>query len=63
MSAKLRTRGDDDAWIDPAEFLDSVDGQNWVAFQIESVGIACGPTSQTIWVVFDLGMEIDKERP
>jgi hypothetical protein len=36
-----------------------VEREGWAAFCATSVGIACGPVSQTVWVVLDLSMDID----
>ncbi len=43
---------DDD--VDVAAFLKSLDKSHWVAFEIISIGNACGPISSTIWTVLDL---------
>ena len=51
----------DDYDIDIDAFLSSVEQEGWVAFCITSHGMACGPVSQTIWVVLDLAMEIDED--
>jgi hypothetical protein len=51
---------DDEEWLDADEFLASVESTDLVAFRLTSHGIACGPISETIWAVLDLGMEIDE---
>jgi hypothetical protein len=35
-------------------FLKSVDQPAWVAFEITSCGMACGPVCSTTWTVLDL---------
>lgn len=52
---------DEEERLDVEEFLASVESADLVAFCMTSHGIACGPVSETIWVVLDLGMEIDEE--
>jgi hypothetical protein len=51
---------DEEEWLDADQFLESVESTDLVAFRLTSHGIACGPISQTIWVVLDLGMEINE---
>ena len=43
---------DEDA--DVVNFLKGLDKPGWVAFEITSCGIACGPVSSTTWTVLDL---------
>ena len=43
-----------DEWPDLLEFLKSVDQSGWVAFEITTCGIACGPICTTTWTVLDL---------
>lgn len=40
--------------IDVAAFLESVDQPAWVAFEVNSYGMACGPVWDTTWTVLDL---------
>ena len=40
--------------VDVPEFLKSVDQPGWVAFEITSCGMACGPVWSTLWTVLDL---------
>jgi hypothetical protein len=35
-------------------FLRSVERPNWVAFEITTCGMACGPAWSTAWTVLDL---------
>jgi hypothetical protein len=35
-------------------FLQSLDPPNWVAFEITTCGMACGPVWSTAWTVLDL---------
>jgi hypothetical protein len=44
-----------DEGVDVVAFLKSVDQPGWVAFEITSCGMACGPVSSTTWTVLDLG--------
>jgi hypothetical protein len=44
-----------DEGVDVVAFLKSVDKPGWVAFEITSCGVACGPVSSTTWTVLDLG--------
>jgi hypothetical protein len=46
--------------IDVDQFLGSVEHDGWAAFCITSRGMACGPVSETVWVVLDLAMDIDE---
>jgi len=50
ISRQLQCDGD----IDVAEFLRTVDLPNWVAFEITTCGMACGPVWSTAWTVLDL---------
>ena len=43
-----------DEWPDLLEFLKSVDQSGWVAFEITTCGIACGPICTTTWTILDL---------
>ena len=38
-------------------FLQSLDRPNWVAFEITTCGMACGPVWSTAWTVLDLSGE------
>ena len=42
---------------DVAAFLQAVDRPGWVAFQITTCGMACGPVWETTWTVLDLSGE------
>ena len=44
----------DDADLDVAAFLESVEQDGWVAFEVNSFGMACGPVWETTWTVLDL---------
>lgn len=35
-------------------YLESVDQPGWVAFELNSCGMACGPVWETTWTVLDL---------
>ena len=43
-----------DESVDVVAFLKSVDQPGWVAFEITSCGMACGPVCNTTWTVLDL---------
>lgn len=40
--------------VDVVAFLRSVDKPGWVAFEITTCGMACGPVWSTTWTVLDL---------
>jgi hypothetical protein len=44
-----------DEGADVVGFLQSLDRPNWVAFEITTCGMACGPVWSTAWTVLDLG--------
>jgi hypothetical protein len=44
----------EDENYDVAGFLSSVEQPGWVAFEITTSGMACGPVSETTWTVLDL---------
>jgi len=44
----------DEDSLDVATFLDNVDIPGWVAFEVHSFGMACGPVWETTWTVLDL---------
>ena len=44
----------DEADLDVAAFLEGVEQPGWVAFEIVSSGMACGPVWETTWTVLDL---------
>ena len=44
----------EDENFDIAAFLTSVEQPGWVAFEITTSGMACGPVSETTWTVLDL---------
>jgi hypothetical protein len=43
-----------DEGVDVVAFLRSVNRVGWVAFDITSCGMACGPVCSTTWTVLDL---------
>ena len=43
-----------DGDLDVAAFLVEVDIPGWVAFEVHSFGMACGPVWETTWTVLDL---------
>jgi len=43
-----------DEAVDVIAFLKSVDQPGWVAFEITTSGMACGPVCNTTWTVLDL---------
>lgn len=43
-----------DGDLDVAAFLMKVDMPGWVAFEVNSYGMACGPVWETTWTVLDL---------
>jgi hypothetical protein len=49
----------DDA--DVVGFLRSLERPNWVAFEITTFGMACGPVWSTTWTVLDLGEASEQE--
>ena len=44
----------EDGDLDVAAFLEGVDMPGWVAFEVNSFGMACGPVWETTWTVLDL---------
>jgi hypothetical protein len=50
-----------DEGADVVRFLQSVERPNWVAFEITTCGMACGPVWSTAWTVLDLSDTNDKE--
>jgi hypothetical protein len=46
-----------DESVDVKAFLRSIDKPGWVAFEITSCGIACGPVRNTTWTVLDLNYD------
>jgi hypothetical protein len=44
----------EDGDLDVAAFLEGVDMPGWVAFEVHSFGMACGPVWETTWTVLDL---------
>ena len=44
----------EDGDLDVAAFLESVEQPGWVAFEITTCGMACGPVWETTWTVLDL---------
>jgi hypothetical protein len=45
---------DGDASFDVPAFLKGLDLPGWVAFEVNSFGMACGPVWTTSWTVLDL---------
>ena len=43
-----------DGDLDVAAFLTEVDIPGWLAFEVNSFGMACGPVWETTWTVLDL---------
>ena len=43
-----------DEGVDVVGFLKSIDKPDWVAFEVTTCGIACGPVCSTTWTVLDL---------
>lgn len=52
--AYLESNEVEEEGIDVVAFLVSVDQPNWVAFEITTKGMACGPVWSTNWTVLDL---------
>lgn len=52
--AYLEQREHSDNGLDVFAFLASVEQPGWVAFEITTFGIACGPIWSTSWTVLDL---------
>jgi hypothetical protein len=52
--AHLEAQEAEDEGADVVRFLQSVEWPNWVAFEITTCGIACGPVWSTAWTVLDL---------
>jgi hypothetical protein len=48
-----------DEGADVVSFLRSLERPNWVAFEITTCGMACGPVWSTNWTVLDLGFEAE----
>jgi len=44
----------DDEFYDANEFFTAINEPTWVAFEITTSGMACGPVSSTAWVVIDM---------
>jgi hypothetical protein len=53
--AHLEAQEEADDGPDVAAFLKSLQRANWVAFEVNSFGMACGPVWNTTWTVLDLG--------
>ena len=41
-------------YCDLGEFLESVDKEGWIAFEITYAGYGCGPVTTTTWTALDL---------
>ena len=52
--AHLEAQEAEDEGADVVRFLQSVEWPNWVAFEITTCGMACGPVWSTAWTVLDL---------
>jgi hypothetical protein len=52
--AHLEAQEAEDEGADVVRFLQSLDPPNWVAFEITTCGMACGPVWSTAWTVLDL---------
>jgi hypothetical protein len=52
--AHLEAQAAADEGAEVVAFLRSVERQNWVAFEITTCGMACGPVWNTAWTVLDL---------
>lgn len=53
--AHLEAQAAADEGADVVSFLRSVEIPIWVAFEITTYGMACGPVWSTAWTVLDLG--------
>jgi hypothetical protein len=53
-AAHLAIQDATDESFDVVSFLKSVDRPCWVAFEITTRGMACGPVCSTTWTVLDL---------
>jgi len=53
-NAHLEAQEAADEGADVAAFLQSIERPNWVAFEITTRGMACGPVWSTAWTVLDL---------
>lgn len=58
--AHLKAQAAIDEGADVVGFLRSLEQPNWVAFEITTCGMVCGPVWNTTWTVLDLG---DPESP
>ena len=45
---------DDGGDLDITVFLENVEQPGWIAFEVVSYGMACGPICETTWTVLDL---------
>jgi hypothetical protein len=52
--AHLKAQEAEAEGADVVRFLQSVEWPNWVAFEITTCGMACGPVWSTAWTVLDL---------
>lgn len=46
---------------DVVAFLQALQRPNWVAFEVSSFGMACGPVWSTTWTILDLGEPSEQE--
>jgi hypothetical protein len=42
-------------------FISNLKWNNWVCFKLTENGMACGPTSSTVWKILDLGINVSTE--
>ena len=42
-------------------FIASLDWDNWICYKLVIYGMACGPTSSTVWKILDLGINVSTE--
>ncbi|MDA7624712.1 hypothetical protein N8697_00920 [bacterium] len=54
LSAMLNENNEGIDWEDVEKFLDNYDQPNYVAYEITTGGIACGPVSSTVVFVIDM---------
>lgn len=47
--------------VDVDAFLEGIEQDGHVALCVTSHGMACGPVSETVWVVLDLQMEVEED--
>jgi hypothetical protein len=42
-------------------FIGSLNWDNWICYKLVINGMACGPTSSTVWKILDLGIDSSDE--